>query len=579
MTQDVSRADRVLRLSRYLRRLPPRMVGGKLVQMAKQRFLIWRVFRRVSVSTPLAAVSAPGLRRFAESFALQGIRMDTNTKEALEAGVFRSGEREFAFGNLEAIHCGRILSESPTDVRLEHDLAFFTFAMPLAKCEPDTIRTTAQIARNLEHGVSHASDLRRFEWSPIALAFRTMSLISSLQLVGPLASEKYGNDSLSIRRHIEICGSLLEKQVERYLGYNHAVFTESALMAYRLHRGDFRRARSSASRTLSVISKSTLQDGTWSERSPAYHAHMLLMLKAVRSTGLLRSAQDDEARELEDRMSGALHTLVHPDGDIAVFNDAAVHDAPAPKLLGWKTDHARSRNSVLTDAGFVRASRGLISTLMDAGPMGPDDVVGHGHADFLAVEMVIAGHRFIVDPGVASISGGPLRVWTRSAETHNGPVFVGYEPAEFFGAWRVGWSGAAAIDYVEVNAHGEVELAKASCDGWARWGGHVERTLTVKDEFTQICDKWSGMDTTPRQTSFLISDDWSPDQVSSDRIDFIHSSGVKAQLVVQGEVTISLTPESHFQSGPASRRPAHRITCVPSSDSITIRIVTAKGSS
>ncbi|MET1085090.1 MAG: heparinase II/III-family protein, partial [Burkholderiales bacterium] len=573
MTQEVSRSDRLLRFSRYLRRLPPRMVIGKLIQMAKQRFLIWRTFRREPVGAPHGAAVGPGLRGFAESFALQGIRVATNSKKSLESGTFRSGDRVFEFGSLEAIRSGRILSESPLDVRLEHDLAFLTFAMPLATHEPEALHAVATICRNMEHEVSKASDLRKFEWSPIALAFRTMSLISSLQLIDPRVSDSNDEDLAAIRRHIEICGSLLERQVERYLGYNHAVFTESALVAYRLHRGDLRRARSSAIRSLSVIDRCTLPDGTWSERSPAYHAHMLLMLKALRSTGLLPSPQDANARDLEDHMCEALDTLVHPDGDIAVFNDAAVHDAPAPELLGWRTENARSRNSVLPDAGFVRASRGLISTLMDAGPMGPEDVVGHGHADFLAVETAIAGHRFIVDPGVASISGGPLRAWTRSAEIHNGPVFVGYEPAEFFGAWRVGWSGAASIDHVDVNNYGEVEIARASCNGWARWGGHVQRTLTVCEEFTQLCDKWTGMETTPRQTSFLISEDWSPDLTSHDRIEFTHCSGVKAQLILEGGADIKLTSDSYFPSGPASSKPAHRITCLPSGDSITIRIV------
>jgi hypothetical protein len=175
-------------------------------------------------------------------------------------------------------------------------------------------------------------------------------------------------------------------------------------------------------------------------------------------------------------MTDALGTVVHPDGEIAVFNDAAINDAVRPSVVGWTRSDDEAGVSVLEEAGYARLWAPGVSIVLDAGPMGPDEVIGHGHADFLSIEVSIDGQRLVVDPGVASINGGPLREWTRSAKSHNGPTFASLEPAEFFGTWRVGRRGRAWLDRDE--QPDDALSVTGVCNGYTD-RAPVKRTVSV----------------------------------------------------------------------------------------------------
>lgn len=552
---------KVARLMRYGRRLPLALVLGKVRQILVYRTVVWFVYKRSARSNHALVSNTAELRPFAHVFADQGARLDGNTSEALMRGLFVSGAASYDFGSVSAIRPDIILKSSPMDVRLEHDLSFFTFSMPVTSTNPEAIAVVAEIVKNFERALEKDRDLGSFAWSPIAISFRLMSLCSVLALHDESDGDGSPEAEQTLRRHIEICGRVLELVVERYLGYNHAVFTECGLLAYRLLKGDRRGARCCAVRALKTLTWCTLPDGTWSERSPAYHLHMLLMLRAIKSTGLLLEVGREAAEDLETRMMSALDVLVHPDGDIAVYNDAAIMDAPSPALFGWPSGPTRPKTLLLADAGYVRVEAGFFSAILDAGPMGPDDVVGHGHADFLSIELLFSSKRLIVDPGVASISSDDARVWTRSAFSHNGPTFGGLEPVEFFGAWRVGRSGTAWVEDLQLDSGGRTVSVKGSCDGWRPMGGEVSRTLTADVDTITIEDEWYGAPELTRRTSLLIPADWDLERGQLGKtFELVHEHGLRVLCTVEGAHETNIGADVYYPSGPATATRAHRLS-------------------
>lgn len=556
---------------RYLARLTPRMVSGRILQEARKRWLLGRVWDRSGdVSSIVLQFDNPALVQFASVYALQGDRFD-ETCDAVSAGTFISNGQSYDFGAPNLARWGAILAEDPTQVRLEHDFAFFAFCIPLVRHDTESgLRTTSELVNTLDAGVTGPDSLRRFEWSPIALALRTMALATAISLVDERSRQRMAPEIRTISGHLIRCGNLLRPQVERYLGYNHAAFTEAGHLVDCLLRGLAKDAERAAKRLARVIWRSVLPDGTWAERSPTYHVHMLLLTQALISSQLLPSSEMDRTRRVERLMRDALRVLVHPDGEVAILNDAGIGDAVSPRLVGWSHDMLAA--PVLATAGYARVEAGSLSAIFDAGPMGPRSVIGHGHADFLSTEVCVGSTRLIVDPGVLSISRGPLREQTRSAASHNGPYVDGEEPAEFFGAWRVGWSAAAEFEDVLSDSKGEVQAITGHRSGRTRpWVASARRTIRREDQgVLRITDEWSV--SRAATSRFLIPIEWKLTSQQGHELVFVHRNGSTAIITVtRGQ--ISVIERARFtRGGPAAVEDAHLVAFAPTDSVLDFQI-------
>jgi hypothetical protein len=155
----------------------------------------------------------------------------------------------------------------------------------------------------------------------------------------------------------------------------------------------------------------------------------------------------------------------------------------------------------LPDAGYGRIYHDDIFVLFDAGPIGPASNPGHGHADFLSVEVDIAGRRFIVDPGTYQYSTGPRRMHDRAAAQHNGPAVKGVEPVSYNGAFRVGRLAQASLVAPEGPGGdalaGELVLSP----------GLLRRDIKLVADGLSISDMWLGY-TAGAQTRLHIPDCW-----------------------------------------------------------------------
>jgi hypothetical protein len=251
-------------------------------------------------------------------------------------------------------------------------------------------------------------------------------------------------------------------------------------------------------------------------------------------------------------MEKALIVLTHPDGDIALFNDAMLGDAPESRHVVKNAPVLGKTH--LTDAGYIRLDGGSDVVIFDCGPCGPDDNPGHAHADFLSVELSISGERFLVDPGVASYEAGQMRDLSRSAASHNGPHIEGLEPMEFWKAFRVGFRGCAhALDESALPGISPLECAGYH-DGYMRHGSLVFRYVGFwPGKALIIADRWVGKPPSrAARTTFLVPHNWA---IENDEMLCFNDGNVQVRLsVLRGslvQVTDSCWWPRDFSPDPA----------------------------
>ena len=188
------------------------------------------------------------------------------------------------------------------------------------------------------------------------------------------------------------------------------------------------------------LSEQILSDGIHIERSPMYHSRVLYVLRF-----LLNMGNNEVVKLVQpycEKAALALMNLCHPDGDIALFNDAAFGIYNAPEQLCETGNNDVTETFSLPDAGYfgAKTSNGHY-LLCDAGPIGPDYFPSHAHGDIFSFELSLFGKRMIVDSGVYDYVDSPERRYTRSTAAHNTVEINGTDQCEFFSTFRVGRRG------------------------------------------------------------------------------------------------------------------------------------------
>lgn len=182
-----------------------------------------------------------------------------------------------------------------------------------------------------------------------------------------------------------------------------------------------------------ILRATVLNDGTQAERSPMYQGLCVASLAVMADAPCLSSSLRAELGRKLAAARSAFAALCHPDGEVALFNDSWHAEVPR-----WEGAAAPDGLTLLPEGGYARLSQGQDVCIFDAGAIGPAWNAGHGHADFLSMEVSLGGQRLIVDPGTSRYNTGAERARERSAQAHNGPVWCGHEPVEFLGCFKVG---------------------------------------------------------------------------------------------------------------------------------------------
>lgn len=189
-----------------------------------------------------------------------------------------------------------------------------------------------------------------------------------------------------------------------------------------------------------------LEDGGHFERSPMYHAiildDLLDLINLSRAYG--REIPVDWL-DAYIRMRAWLIAMSHPDGDIALFNDAAFGIAPRWEELDAYAERLQlilqsyPPDPILRfpETGYVRCEQGPAVLLLDVAPVGPDYLPGHAHADTLSFELSLFGQRVFVDSGTSTYEKTPERERQRGTAAHNTLIVDGQDSTEVWGGFRV----------------------------------------------------------------------------------------------------------------------------------------------
>jgi uncharacterized heparinase superfamily protein len=266
------------------------------------------------------------------------------------------------------------------------------------------------------------------------------------------------------------------------------------------------------------LPEQVLADGGNFERSPMYHAIFLedvldLLNIAGAYANQVPTTLVAQWREASLRMLDWLHGMTHPNGQIALFNDAAFGigatagelAAYAGRVLGADAvlsglprrsapcnDGGSLRLRQWADSGYIRLECADAVALLDVAPIGPDYLPGHAHADTLSFELSVFCQRVIVNGGTSRYGLGPERLRERQTVSHSTVEVDGQSSSEVWGGFRVA-RRAYPFD-LTVSDRPEVLSVACSHDGYMRLQGKPvhRRNWQLRQSHMDVADSVSG---------------------------------------------------------------------------------------
>lgn len=361
----------------------------------------------------------------------------------------------------------------------------------------------------------------------------------------------------TLRQALLLHALYLDEHLETDVGGNHLLKNGVALLvAGALFDGPpAARWRSRAAALLErELSIQVLPDGGHYERSPMYHLLVLSdLLIALTAAGKRDLPLSVPLAEAVRRMQRVASTLVHQDGDIPLFNDAALYEAPLPaRLIGPATLAAPDG---LAAMGYfvLRSGDGVL--IADCGAPSPDDLPAHAHADALSFELSIAGRRVLVNGGTYAYEAGSLRDHLRGTAAHNTVEVDGADQSEVWGIFRMGRRARVRLERWSPDAPGAVLVG--SHNGYARMGVTHRRDIrAVSGSGWRVLDTLHGSGSHRAEARLRLHPDlrWRQDGASWLAVDADDSPLVRVQPF--GPVAVLLEAGSYAERFGELRRVA-----------------------
>jgi hypothetical protein len=347
-------------------------------------------------------------------------------------------------------------------------------------------------------------------WNSYALSIRVVVWMRELaRRAGRLPARTVARAEASVAGQLRF----LEDNLETDLGGNHLVKNIKALIWASAY---FSGAEAARWRTIGVellqseLAQQILEDGAHYERSPSYHCQVFADLLEIRHA-LGKDPLGGEIDAALRRMAQVTADLAHPDGRVALFNDAGLDMAYAPAECLKAYERLFNRRPAprkmfaLENAGYFGLRSDDTYFVLDCGRIAPDDLPAHGHGDVLSFEWSVAGNRIIVDPGVFEYVAGERRRRSRAAASHNTLCFEGADQADFFGAFRCG--RRPNVEVLKYEPGGDGFVLEGTHDGFAHLEGaprHVRRFEVGPEQIT-IHDRIEGKPAVPADIGFLLA--------------------------------------------------------------------------
>lgn len=349
--------------------------------------------------------------------------------------------------------------------------------------------------------LSHASELRD-AWHPYCISRRLPAWVYLWSVCPPPPEQRE-----AVWASLFWQARYLEAHLERDLGGNHLLDNARALAL----AGTFA-AGPDAARWLGKaedilrreLAEQILPHGEHFERSPMYHAQTLEgLLEVGEATRNAAPALSRLCRQTWRSMASFLQAILHPDGQIPLLGDSAFGQTLSPgQLLAWAQElqeentpanapeAATDRTTVRTVGAYWLYRHEGDFLLFDGGPVGPDDLPAHAHADLLGIEVSVLGRRLFVDSGVCTYEEDEMRTYCRSTAAHNVLEIDGLDQCDLWSRFRMGYRG---------HPHGfrtgedrGFAWAQAGHDAYRRIGvPRLQRWLACRPGGPWLCVDWA----------------------------------------------------------------------------------------
>lgn len=244
------------------------------------------------------------------------------------------------------------------------------------------------------------------------------------------------------------------------------------------------------------IKEQFLADGAHFELSPMYHE--ILLWDLLELIDLAKTSQNTKLLErlnswvlVAENALYWLKTMIHPDGEISFFNDAAIGIAARPgeifsyaKKLGIDCKETLGFLTTNHISGYSRVQNDNYTFLFDHANVGPDYLPGHAHADSLSFELSVGLQRVFVNSGTSLYGVSKERLRQRETAAHNTVVVNGLSSSEVWSGFRVARRAYTKLLKAEESSNNVI--LSASHDGYERLKPKVTHTRTI-NALTDSC--------------------------------------------------------------------------------------------
>ncbi|MGS2716920.1 heparinase II/III family protein [Eionea flava] len=324
-------------------------------------------------------------------------------------------------------------------------------------------------------------------WEPYPISLRLVNWVKWFSRKSDVES-KYVNS-------IAVQADVLTQQIEYHILGNHLFANAKALVfvGTYLQGGEAKKFLELGLALLdSEISEQFLDDGAHFELSPMYHE--ILLWDLLELIDLAQLSQHPallkcmpEWRSVAEKALSWLGSMLHPDGEISFFNDAAIGVAAKPQQIfnyAKKLDliYMPNNETLLTNkaSGYSRVKTDCFTLLFDHANIGPDYLPGHAHADTLSFEISVGQHRLFVNSGTSLYGVSKERLRQRETAAHNTVVVQNQNSSEVWSGFRVARRAYGKL--LSSKSYEGKAILVASHDGYKRLKPEVVHTRSIEAE-------------------------------------------------------------------------------------------------
>lgn len=288
----------------------------------------------------------------------------------------------------------------------------------------------------------------KLEPYPVSLRINNIILFDSI----------YGIEDKDVYDAFKIQVYFLSKNLEHHLLGNHLLENYMSLLIASYALRDRKLFFKFSLLLKKELNEQILNDGAHFERSPMYHS--IILQRLMMCIDIMNKNQIFCNNELKNflvlnvnRMMGWLNEISFSNGTWTHLNDST-NGISLTKQKLYRNAETLGIHGVrvnLRESGFRKFKSQIFELIVNTGEITPKYQPGHAHSDILSFYLSDGNEQLIVDTGVSTYEGGPIRDEERSTMNHNTITINNKNQSDIWGTFRVGKKAKVEIIIDELN--------------------------------------------------------------------------------------------------------------------------------